>query len=407
MKITKAFVLPEGMALGGATTWSTQMVKKLQNIEESSILIKHSESDGTGMLPLPEGTRMVSCPGRSAYQASLKDIISYLPTYNAVLPATIIPNWSADTYATCALLSLTQAQNLRVIGIAHTDEIDYYEWLQYYESIIHVFIAVSSDIGDKLKELLPHRANDIFVRPCPVEVPSQWTQSRDLNLPLQLVYAGRLEIKQKRVDDLLNLIKHLEEKHIDYRFRIIGEGSQKVWLENQIRDLPQHILPKITLEAAIPHNKMADVWRTGDICVLVSEYEGTSVSMLEAMAYGCIPVTTRVSGTATVIQEGINGFTVPIGDVKAMSQIIKNLDANRTNLRGIGENAYLTVKKMFSLEDYISWFQELEELAWSKEPARWPSELPIHLPYKSQESAKSHLVHRALHKLKNNLFVSS
>lgn len=405
--ITSAFVLPTGTTLGGVTTWSIKMVQKLSNIDKPAILVKHSEDIGVGILHVPEDITIVDCLGKPAYQAGLEDIISYLSTYNDILPATIIPNWSADTYATCALLSLTQAQNLRVIGIAHTDELDYYEWLQYYESIIHVFIAVSSDIGTKLKELLPHRANDIFVRPYSVEVPSELVQSSDLNLPLQLVYAGRLEFKQKRIDDLLKLIKCLEEKHVDYRFRIIGEGSQKVWLENQLRILPQHIFSKITLEAAIPHSKMADVWRKGDVCILVSEYEGTSVSMLEAMAYGCIPVTTQVSGTVAIIQEGINGFTVPIGDVEAMSRIIKNLDADRNNLRRIGENAYLTVKKTFSFEDYIPWFQELEELAWSKAPARWPSELSIHLPYKIQESAKSHLVYRALRKIKNNLFVPS
>jgi len=54
------------------------------------------------------------------------------------------------------------------------------------------------------------------------------------------------------------------------------------------------------------------LWQTADVCVLVSEYEGTSVSMLEAMAAGCVPVVTKVSGTADVIQPGINGFTGPV-----------------------------------------------------------------------------------------------
>lgn len=44
-------------------------------------------------------------------------------------------------------------------------------------------------------------------------------------------------------------------------------------------------------------------WKGQDVFVNVSEYEGTSLSMLEAMGYGCVPVVTDVSGAREFIAQ--------------------------------------------------------------------------------------------------------
>lgn len=380
MKYTSVFVLPVGLELGGVTTWSIKMVEKLLAVEESAVLLKHSEEGDPVQMLVPAGIELLSCFGASAYSATLKDVISYLPTYNSTLPATIFPNWSSGSYAACALLSLTKSQFFRTVGFAHTDEIDYYKWLQYYESIIHVFVAVSDDVAITLKKFIPHRETDIVIRPYAVEVQSKLAAKFGAGIPLKLVYAGRLEKKQKRIFDLVNLIRNLEERKINFNFRIIGEGSQKLWLENELNNLPLTVRQKISLEGAIPHAGMQYVWQTADVCILVSDYEGISISMLEAMSCGCIPVSTSVSGVAAAICNGVNGFTVAIGDMSAMSQIIENLTNNRNLLRKISERAYLTAKSRFSYEEYIPWFKQLTMLAWEKPPAQWPIELPILMP---------------------------
>ena len=380
MKHTNVFVLPVGLQLGGVTTWSLKMVEKLLGAEEAAVLLKHSEEDDQIHIPVPTGTQFLNCAGEPAYSATINDVISYLPTYDRTLPATIIPNWSAGTYAACALLSLSKSQFLRTIGFAHTDELDYYKWLQYYEPIIAVFVAVSDDIGVKLGKFIPHRKDDILIRPYAVEVRPTLSEKSSADSPLTLVYAGRLENKQKRVFDLVNLVKHLEQGQTNFRFRIIGEGSQKAWLQNELSNLPIEVRDKISLEGVIPHANMQHVWETADVCIIVSEYEGTSISMLEAMSCGCIPVSTRVSGVASVITNGVNGFTVPIGDVLTMSQIIENLVENRKKLQEIREQAYWTIKNRFSFSEYIPWFKQLSMLAWEKPPVQWPAKRPILMP---------------------------
>jgi len=380
MQRTNVFVLPLGATLGGVTIWSINMAEKLRDLQDSAILLRHSEINSHPDVILPTGVEQIRCSGAPAYLATLPDVISYLPFYSTRLPATIVPNWSAGTYAACALLSLTQAPHFRTVGFAHTDELEYYKWLQYYEPIIHIFVAVSDEIGVKLKALLPHRESDILVRPYSVDVPPHLRSKSGVGDPVKLVYAGRLETKQKRTFDLLTLVKHLEEKKIDYRFRIIGEGSLKGWLQDQLKNLPSAASQRISLENAVPYDKMTDVWEKADICVLVSEYEGTSISMLEAMSCGCIPVSTKVSGTAAVISDGLNGFTVPIGDMSTMSQIIESLANDRNLLRKASEHAYLTASNRFSSTAYVRWFKEMVELAWERPPTQWPADLPILMP---------------------------
>lgn len=47
-----------------------------------------------------------------------------------------------------------------------------------------------------------------------------------------------------------------------------------------------------------------------DCLLLVSKSEGLSNALLEAMAAGCVPVASKVSGNVDLIEEGENGFLV-------------------------------------------------------------------------------------------------
>jgi glycosyltransferase involved in cell wall biosynthesis len=118
---------------------------------------------------------------------------------------------------------------------------------------------------------------------------------------------------------------------------------------------------------------MLDVWRSADICVLVSEYEGTSIAMLEAMACGCVPVVTHVSGTSAVIAPGENGYFVDVGDVVEMARIIQRLAAGRSELARLGVNAHRTIRDRFSFPAYVDWFLAMANEAWERPPRPWPA----------------------------------
>lgn len=383
------FVLPSGFMVGGVTTWSIKMAKYLTKDGLSTTLIRHTDNLSTindAFLAELVGIKVLNCPGKPPCFSSADELMTYIPTYQSALPGTLIPNITFDTYAACALLAQTEADNMRMIGIGHSDDDGFYTLLQYYEPIIHVFLAVSEDIAIKLRRLIPHRKDDIVVRACGVDVAPHlvrdYSRSQE---PIQLLYGGRIVNNQKRVYDLIFLAKALEQKNVNFHLTIAGSGNEEAWLRQQFDSHGFSNSPKITFAGSVPYDQMPDRWKASDICVMVSDFEGTSVSMLEAMAQGCVPVVTRVSGTAQVIREGINGFTVPVGNMEQMAARIQMLDSDRNQLQQAGINAHQTVLKEFSFDQYLRWFRDLNEQVWKQSARPWPVERPV-IPVKQPTS---------------------
>jgi len=61
--------------------------------------------------------------------------------------------------------------------------------------------------------------------------------------------------------------------------------------------------------------------------------------MIEAAAMGLAIVTTNICGMADFIDNGVNGLTIPVGDIKALTECIESLVINRSLARSLGEAA--------------------------------------------------------------------
>jgi alpha-maltose-1-phosphate synthase len=82
---------------------------------------------------------------------------------------------------------------------------------------------------------------------------------------------------------------------------------------------------------AVPHARVLDEMRRHDVLVLPSLIEGFALVILEAMAQGLPVITTPNSGAATVIENGVDGFIVPIRNSEAIVDRVMRL-ANRADL---------------------------------------------------------------------------
>lgn len=375
------FVLPAGLMMSGVTTWSVGLCRRLTGLGQRVGLIQHPDIKPTLDLSIPPGIQRVRCQNQAIPQDfyTEADLVDYAIDYRRLMPAVIVPNGATGTYATCALIASQAPEILRLIGVAHSDEAVYYEWLNYYEPIIHKFIAVSQEIAANLAQIIPHRKHDIVVRPCAVEVPRHLSRIYSPpNEPIQLMYAGRVIEEQKRVSDLLVLVKELGMAQVNFHLRLVGDGPDTQKLLHELQLMGEDLRRRVTWAGRLPPQQMPAAWQAADICILVSEYEGTSVSMLEAMAAGCVPVVTQVSGAANVIRPGLNGFLAPVGQVAEMAQIIKTLEQDRQQLANLGRAAHATIAKCFGYDQYAQWFLELVDEVWQQPPRPWPTGRPLH-----------------------------
>ncbi len=93
------------------------------------------------------------------------------------------------------------------------------------------------------------------------------------------------------------------------KFLIAGDGSERGSLEKEVKDL--RITEYVQFLGRVPHDKMPSLLARSDIYVSTSYYDGTSVSLLEALASGAFPIVTDIPSNREWIDDGDNGFLVP------------------------------------------------------------------------------------------------
>jgi glycosyltransferase involved in cell wall biosynthesis len=129
---------------------------------------------------------------------------------------------------------------------------------------------------------------------------------------------------------LIRAIPMVINEEPEVRFLIAGEGSERENLEREARSL--NIEKAVQFIGRIPHKDMADLLGRIDIYISTSLYDGTSVSLLEAMAAGAFPIVTNIPANREWIVEGENGFLFPENNEKILAKNIIEAIQNRTLL---------------------------------------------------------------------------
>jgi glycosyltransferase involved in cell wall biosynthesis len=88
-----------------------------------------------------------------------------------------------------------------------------------------------------------------------------------------------------------------------------------------------------------------EIYNRCKIWLVTSRDEGFCLPILEAMACGCMVISSRHTNAAELIQDGHNGFTVPYGDIHGYADIAAKLLADERQRERIVEEGFKTVKR--------------------------------------------------------------
>lgn len=129
------------------------------------------------------------------------------------------------------------------------------------------------------------------------------------------------------IETLLEAARTVIEKEPDTRFLMLGDGSLRPKVQTFIA---KHNLEQaIHLAGRVPHNLLPDYFNEADLYVSSSYSDGTSVSLLEAMACKLPVVVTDLSSNQEWVAPEVNGWLVPPGDAQALSSaIVEALEQN-------------------------------------------------------------------------------
>lgn len=118
---------------------------------------------------------------------------------------------------------------------------------------------------------------------------------------------------------LLRAFKFLKDKFENAYLLLVGDGHLRLDLQKLALSLD---IDKDVIFMGERHDISA-ILNKCDIFVLSSRNEGHPISLLEAMSMGVVPVATDVGGIPELIENTVNGLTVPPGEPSLLADAIK------------------------------------------------------------------------------------
>jgi glycosyltransferase involved in cell wall biosynthesis len=163
----------------------------------------------------------------------------------------------------------------------------------------------------------------------PVQVPNgvdteRFTPDADVaREPGLVVCAARLADAHKRQSDLIRAIARLEPP---WRLELIGTGPD----EQRLRALADELGAgeRVAFAGFIgDKDELRERFRRCTVFALASAFEGLPVALLEAMSCGAPAVGTDIPPIAEVVEDGVSGRLVPLGDPDRLAEAIDAVGA--------------------------------------------------------------------------------
>jgi len=214
--------------------------------------------------------------------------------------------------------------------------------------LMHKLVRYVLNSADAVTSVAEHLTSEIVnmgvpqekVLTFPMSVPTE-SFSADGPVPEDwpsgpVVFSNRSLYPIYDVDVIVRAAPAILEKVPEARILIAGEGPEKERVARLARELG--VAERVEFLGEIPHHQMPRYLRGASVYVSTALSDGASVSLLEAMACGTLPVVADIPANREWIQEGENGLFFPIDDADALAaQVLRCLDdpAIRTRAREI------------------------------------------------------------------------
>lgn len=183
------------------------------------------------------------------------------------------------------------------------------------------------------------------IRGAGVKVKKNLEPKKITNKPTITLVARML--KDKGVLEFVSAARQLKAKRINARFLLVGDIDPY-----NPSSLEKSALKKWNDERIIKWlgwvNNIESVLKETDILCLPSYREGLPKALIEGAAFGLPIVTTDTVGCRDVVEDGVNGFLVPIKNIDKLANRLSELIKNKTLREKMGKESYGIARSKFS-----------------------------------------------------------
>ena len=177
--------------------------------------------------------------------------------------------------------------------------------------------------------------------------------------PLVIGHVGRV-IPLKGQHVLVEAFASLRRRRPDVH--LVLAGTPLFDTDHYLRQLEQ-LVAAYGLDDAVHflgfRSDVPEILRAIDVFVHPSVEADSPVSVLEAMAVGRAVVASRVPGTVELIDEGVDGCLVPVGDASALADRLAFLLGDRAERERLGASARQTAERRYSRQVFIQGFEAI------------------------------------------------
>jgi glycosyltransferase involved in cell wall biosynthesis len=167
---------------------------------------------------------------------------------------------------------------------------------------------------------------------------------------LELVSTGSLMWRKGYFYQLL-VLKKLTEKGISAKLTIIGSGKESEAILYTVEALG--LYNKVVLKGQLTHSEVKSILQESHLYLSTSIAEGLANSVMEAAACGVVPVVFQCEGMHDLIDDGINGYIVPFGDIEAMTDRILSLYSSHVQLTAMRFAARKKMESEFDINYHV------------------------------------------------------
>ena len=131
----------------------------------------------------------------------------------------------------------------------------------------------------------------------------------------------RITNPQKNLTDFIDVWKEFSQKRTDWKAILVGDGESRKYIEKYVK---RKGVERLQFEGN--RENVQDYYRRAKIFCMTSSYEGWPMVLMEAMAFGCVPlVFDTFEALHEIIENGKDGFIIPPFDKEAMVETIMKL----------------------------------------------------------------------------------
>lgn len=162
---------------------------------------------------------------------------------------------------------------------------------------------------------------------------------------LRLITVARYSPKKKGYDKLFSVGKKLIEKQIDFEWKIIGAGTDKLLSYELIKKNKSNFKIYKNIEnlneTYFPHSNLIKLYLDSDIYINLSRIESFGITFIEALASQIPIITFDTKGANEIVRNNFNGYLIK-NDEDLINKIVE-ISKNRQIIYDMTNNLLNTI----------------------------------------------------------------